>query len=319
MKKLNLNFKQIFKLFFIALLLGCSSLQAQQDAQFTQYMYNTLSINPAYAGQRNVLSVLAMHRAQWVGLTGAPVTTTINAHTPLGRSLGGGISVLHDEIGEGTSKETMIDLMASYTIETSYYGKLSFGLKFGGHFLNVDFTKLPGYENEPNNLVNIDNKFSPNLGAGIYYSTDVFYAGLSIPSFLETKHFDGAGENQASYLATERMHAYLMLGYVFQMNDNLKLKPSTLVKAVRGAPLQLDVSLNALMYERFTLGAAYRWDAAWSALLGFQISDQFMVGLAYDRETTELGNTNFNDGSFEVFLRYEFFKKTGGMKSPRFF
>ncbi|MCV6629209.1 MAG: type IX secretion system membrane protein PorP/SprF [Flavobacteriaceae bacterium] len=318
MKNIKLYLNKAIGLLTLFTCFVVGRVEAQQDAQFTQYMYNTLTFNPAYAGQRTVTSALVMYRSQWVGLEGNPVSLTANIHSPLGRQLGGGLSILHDEIGDGTAQETNFDAMASYTIETSYYGKLSFGIRFGGHLLNVDFTKLPGAEIEPN-LPQIDKKFSPNIGAGIYYSTDVFYAGLSIPSFLETKHFDGSGENNSSYLATERMHAYLMLGYVFPLNDNFKLKPATLVKAVRGAPLQVDLSLNTLIYERFVLGGAYRWDAAWSALLGFQISDQLMLGMAYDRDTSSLSTLTANSGSFEFFLRYEFFKRDGIMKSPRFF
>ena len=297
---------------------GIQSISAQQDAQYTQYMYNTIAINPAYAGSRGVFSIGALHRSQWVGLDGAPVTQTLNFHTPVSNRVGIGLSIVNDEIGNGTNQDTYFDAAFSYTIPTSETGKLSFGLKAGGHFLNVDFAKLRNYGAE-SNLPNIDHKFSPNFGAGVYYHTQQFYAGLSVPNFLQTEHFDNSGSNSSSFLAEERMNFYFITGYVFDLNPNLKFKPAALVKGVKGAPLQLDASANFLINDKFSLGAAYRWDAAVSLLAGFQISDQFMLGLAYDRETTDLGATRFNDGSFEVFLRYEFLTRYKKVLTPRFF
>lgn len=291
---------------------------AQQDAQYTQYMYNTISVNPAYAGSRGVFSIVALHRSQWLGLDGAPTTQTLNFHTPVSKKVGLGLSVVNDEIGNGTNQDTYIDAAFSYTIKTSDEGKLSFGLKAGGHLLNIDFTKLRNYGAE-SNLPNIDNKFSPNFGAGIYYHTDQFYAGLSVPNFLQTEHFAGSNTNSSSFLAEERMNFYFITGYVFELNPRLKFKPAALVKAVKGAPLQLDLSANFLFAEKFSLGAAYRWDAAVSALFGFQMSEQLMLGLAYDREVTDLGATRFNDGSFEIFLRYEFLNRYKRVITPRFF
>ncbi|MBU2945542.1 PorP/SprF family type IX secretion system membrane protein [Zobellia uliginosa] len=303
---------------FLSLFAGLVSVYAQQDAQYTQYMYNTISVNPAYAGSRGVFSIAALHRSQWVGLDGAPTTQTLNFHTPVSNRIGLGLSIVNDEIGNGTNQDTYVDAAFSYTVKTSDEGKLSFGLKAGGHLLNVDFTKLRNYGAE-SNLPNIDNKFSPNIGAGVYYHTDHFYAGLSVPNFLQTEHFDNSNTNASSFLAEERMNFYFITGYVFDVNDRLKFKPAGLVKAVRGAPLQIDLSANFLLNDKFSLGAAYRWDAAVSALFGFQITDQFMVGLAYDRETTDLGATRFNDGSFEIFLRYEFLNRYKRVITPRFF
>lgn len=115
------------------------------------------------------------------------------------------------------------------------------------------------------------------------------------------------------------MNFYLITGYVFDLNPSLKFKPAALLKAVSGAPLQIDVSANFMFNEKFTIGADYRWDAAFSSLFGFQITDKFRLGLAYDREVTELGNSSFNDGSFEVLLRYELWSKYKNIIAPRFF
>ncbi|MBM1105826.1 type IX secretion system membrane protein PorP/SprF [Aurantibacter crassamenti] len=299
------------------IVLSLWGLKAQQDAQYTQYMYNTMAVNPAYAGSRGVLGITALHRSQWVGLDGAPTTQTLNISSPVGRGVGLGLSIVNDEIGNGTNQDTYFDGVVSYTINTSDTGKLSFGVKAGGHLLNLDFNKLRNYNNEVVSIgaSNIDKKFSPNFGAGVYYHTEQFYAGLSVPNFLQTKHFD----NASATIAQERMNFYFITGYVFDLNQNLKFKPAALIKAVSGAPLQVDLSANFLLNDKFNLGLAYRWDAAVSAMFGFQVSDQFLIGLAYDKETTELGNTAFNDGSFEVLLRYEFKSRYRRVIAPRFF
>lgn len=231
---------------------------AQQDAQYTQYMFNTMSVNPAYAGSRGQLSVAALYRSQWVGLDGAPETWTLNLHSPVRNSrIGYGISVVNDKIGEGTVEETYLDAMVSYTIDVSLKGKLSFGLKVGGNFLNLDFDQLrqrPGFE-EATNTDNIENKFSPNFGLGMYYHTDRFYLGLSAPNLLETEHFDTSSSdaNDIDFLSQDRINFYLITGYVFDLNDNLKFKPALLTKVVGGAPLQVDVSTSFLFSEKFSL------------------------------------------------------------------
>lgn len=298
------------------------SLSAQQDAQYTQYMFNTMSVNPAYAGSRGQFSAAALYRSQWVGLDGAPESFTLNLHSPIRNSrLGYGISLVNDNIGDGVVSETYFDGVISYTIDVSLEGKLSFGLKAGGNFLSLDFNGLRNFDAEPVDVNNIENRFSPNFGLGIYYHTDRFYAGLSAPNVLQTEHFDNSrtDANSVQFLSQERINFYLITGYVFDLGGNLKFKPALLTKVVGGAPLQVDASASFLFNDRFSFGAAYRWDAAVSGLVGFQITDQLMLGLAYDRETTALGGTQFNDGSFEIFLRFELLKSFRKLVSPRFF
>ena len=289
---------------FIVTLFLSGLVTAQQDAQYTQYMLNTMVINPAFSGSRGVSSMGILYRSQWIGLDGAPTTQTLNFSTPVTERVGVGFSIVNDEIGNGTSQETYFDASFSYTLPISETSNLALGLKAGGHLLNLDFSKLINFGAETN-LPNIDQKFSPNFGVGIYYYTENYFAGLSVPNILETTHFDNASQS-SSYLATERMNFYLVSGYVFDLNRNLKFKPAILLKAVNGAPLQTDVSASFLFNDKFSLGAAYRWDAAVSALFGFQISNKLMIGMAYDVETSALGSTVFNDGSLEVFLRYDF-------------
>ena len=305
------------------MLLGFQSqeLFAQQDAQYTQYMYNTLSINPAYAGSRGGLSILGLHRSQWVGLDGAPRTQTFSIHSPIGDSerVGLGLNIVNDEIF--ITNETYVDGSFSYTIPTSAEGKLSFGLKAGIHLLDVNYNEASQFQGgDPLTSNNIDNRFSPQVGVGLWYSTDKFYAGVSAPNLLETDHFDGSQNSNnpnATFLARERINYYLTTGYVFDITPDFKFKPAGLAKWVAGAPLQVDITANALLYDKLTLGLAYRWSAALSALAGFQISDSLMIGLAYDRETTEL--QQYNDGSYEVFLRFELFNNPKRLISPRFF
>jgi len=318
---MNLRKNLVF-IAFLAFISTIGTVSAQQDAQYTQYMFNTLSVNPAYAGSRGQLSAAALYRSQWVGLEGAPETFTLNLHSPIRNSkLGYGISVVQDNIGNGVVSETYLDAVISYTIDVSLEGKLSFGLKAGGNLLDLDFNSLRNFDVEPVNVDNIENRFSPNVGLGLYYHTNKFYAGLSAPNLLQTEHFDNsrALANDVQFLSRERINFYMITGYVFDLGGNLKFKPALLTKVVGGAPLQVDVSANFLFNDKFSLGGAYRWDAAVSGLVGFQISDQLMLGLAYDRETTQLGGAQFNDGSFEVFLRFELVKSFQRLVSPRFF
>lgn len=315
--KLKVKDRVIRKWFLgITMLLSVFSF-AQQDAQYTQYMYNTVSINPAYAGSRGHMSLAGLYRAQWVGLDGAPETQTFNIHTPIGyKGLGLGLSFVNDVIGP--TSETFVDLDISYTIELDFDKKLSFGLKPSINLLDIQFSELnqdTGQGTDPTLQQNIDNRFTPNVGAGVYYHTDKFYAGLSVPRLLETSHF----EESSLSTAKEQMNFYLISGYVFELNPFLKFKPAILTKVTQGAPLQLDVSANFMLDEKFIAGIAYRWDAAFSGMIGFNISDEFLIGLAYDREITDLGATSFNDGSFEIILRYDFMRSIGNLKSPRFF
>lgn len=284
---------------------------AQQDAQYTQYMYNTININPAYAGSRGAMSIFAMHRTQWVGLDGAPVTNVASINTPLNNNnLGLGISFINDRIGP--TNENTISADFSYTIPMSETLKLSFGIKATANLFNLDITKLNPSQADPS-IQNIDNEFSPNIGAGLYLHSDKGYVGISIPNFIESDRYD---DNEVA-IFKEKINYYLIGGYVFDINSTIKFKPAVLTKMVIGAPLQVDVSGNFMFSEKFVVGVAYRWSAALSAMVGFQVSDGMYIGYGYDRETTRLNN--YNSGSHEIFLRYEIFKNNGKIITPRFF
>ena len=291
---------------------------AQQDAQYTQYMYNTININPAYAGSRGCLSIFGLHRTQWVGLDGAPVTNTVSVNTPIdGTNIGLGLSFINDRIGPSDENNVAGDF--SYTIPTSENYKLSFGAKVSLNFLNVDFNKVNPYDKSDSRLVNnVDNKFSPNIGAGLYLHSDNTYVGVSVPNILETRHFDRSSlTSSTNFSAKERMNLYVIAGHVFDLNEDIKFKPAALAKVVTGAPLQVDVTANFMFNEKFVVGLAYRWSAALSALVGFQATDSWYIGYGYDLETTKLAG--YNSGSHEIFLRYELFNKYDKIVSPRFF
>ena len=289
--------------------------QSQQDAQYTQYMYNTVTVNPAYAGSRDAFRVIGLHRSQWYGLKGAPTTQTLSLDTPINslKGIGLGLSIINEKIGP--SSETYFNIDISYSIPVSEYGKLNFGLKAVGNLLSVDFTKLDlSNSGDPNFNNNINNKFTPNFGFGLYYHTEKFYVGYSIPNLLETNHF----KSNLS-VGQERINHYLISGYVFNLSEDLMFKPALLTKLVLGTPLQIDLSANFRLYEKFNFGVSYRWSSALSDLIGLQATDSIMIGFSYDRETTELGNLEFNNGSYELLLRYEIKNRNIRRSIPRFF
>lgn len=285
---------------------------AQQDAQFTQYMYNTINVNPAYAGSRGAMSIFALHRSQWVGLDGAPTTNAVSINTPFNSSrMGLGVSIINDKIGPTTENNISTDL--SYTVPTSETMKLSFGVKASVNLFDLNASRLnPDQPNDPK-LYGYNNTISPNIGAGIYLHSDKAYVGLSIPNFIESNRYD----DNDTKVYKEKMNYYLIAGYVMDLSYNLKFKPALLTKMVQGAPLQVDISGNFLFNDKFTFGLAYRWSASASAMAGFQVSDALFIGYGYDLETTKLDN--YNSGSHEVFLRYEIFKNNNKITTPRFF
>ena len=294
----------------------------QQDPQYTQYMYNTQIINPAYAGSREVLSFGVLGRTQWVNLDGSPQTGTFTMNFPTGlyRNMGLGLSIVHDQIGPATESNAVVDY--SYSINMAPYSisKLSFGLKAGVDLLDVDYSRLNLSDpNDPLFQNNVDQRLNLQVGAGIYFRTEKFYAGVSVPNFLNSKHFDeGSLENtDVENIAVERLHYFYIMGYVFNLSPNLKFKPATLVKFVSGAPLQWDASANFLIYDKLTLGASYRWNASISGLVGFQISKSFFAGVAYDYQSTAI--EDYSNGSYEVFLRFDVFNRLDRVLTPRFF
>jgi type IX secretion system PorP/SprF family membrane protein len=303
----------------MALLLSCFmvEMQAQQDPQYTQYMYNMNIVNPAYAGSRGTLSIGLLGRTQWVGISDAPKTATLSIHAPVGKNLAAGFSAIADTYGPVNEQNIYADL--SYTITTSEEGRFAFGLKGGITLFDVGLLSdiippqtVPGVDR----LFQDDiNEIFPNFGAGVYYYTDKFYAGLSAPNLLETKHL----EKQSGTItrASEKMHYFFTSGYVFDLSETLKLKPSFMAKAVSGAPLSLDVTANMLFNDRLELGLNYRLDDSIGGLVNFGVTPDLRIGYAYDYTTSNLGN--FNSGTHEMFLLWDIDFSKKNLKSPRFF
>lgn len=305
-----MNKNLINTLAIIAVLMSTINVNGQQDPQYTQYMYNTMVINPAYAGSKGHGSFTLLGRTQWVGFEGAPETQTFSFHSPVGKNLGLGINLMNDEIGP--SEEIYFDANISYTLRTSYTGNLAFGFRFGGRTLNIDWSR--GNFQNPDVVFNqnINNRFLPTIGAGLYYYTEKFYLGVSVPNILRTDHYDDLIES----VAVERLHYFFIAGYVFDLSDNIKFKPTVLTKIVSGAPFSLDLSANFLFNERFTIGLAYRWEDSISGLINFQVSPRWKIGYAYDLTTSNF--RNYNSGTHEVFLTYDILPSLR-FKSPRFF
>ena len=304
--------------FIIILCLFSIDVHAQQQCQFTEYMYNTVVINPAYAGSRNYLTAFGLHRSQWIGLEGAPISNYFSVNAPISdSSIGLGLGILREQIGP--SNQTDLSTSFSYTIRPNETYKLSFGISGHLNFLYVDYSKLNIHDaGDPDLESNLDSKFSPNLGGGIYLHSEKMYLGFSIPTLLETKYFSGnTNTTTATAIIKERTHYYFTTGYVFNISDNLKFKPALLTKIISGVPTQVDFSGNFLIYEKVVLGAAYRWQATFSGLAGFQISDSWFVGYAYDLEKTRLAN--YSNGSHEIFLRFELRNSGNRVVAPRFF
>lgn len=285
----------------------------QQDPQYTQYQYNPMTVNPGYTGSRGHLTILSLYRSQWVGLEGSPKTITFSLDSPIGLFDGAGLSIIRDEWGPAS--ETYLDANYAHQLVLNRKGdRLSLGLKAGVRFFSIDFSKgLRRDDDDAQFNENINGKLLPTAGVGAFYFTEKAYLGLSVPNLFPSEHYDREIERKSD----ERMHFNLIGGYVFDLNTDLKFKPSFLVKQVTGAPLSVDVSANFLLYETLNLGVNYRWNDSVAGILGFQLSPQFNIGYAYDYTTGEL--TNYNTGSHEIFLRYQWISRDRKLKSPRFF
>lgn len=294
---------------------------AQQDPQFTQYMYNMSIVNPAYAtADESMLNIGALYRTQWVGLEGAPRTGSFFAHTPINEKIEIGISFTNDNLGDVVDENNIYADFA-YVLPVGEESKLSLGLKAGLTFFNVDFN---GFNLQSGNQAtdvafneNISKTY-PNLGIGAFYFTDEYYLGLSAPNMLTTKHLES--ENGVKTTGVQDIHYFFTGGYVFNINDDLKFKPAFMAKAVKGSPLALDITANVLINKRLEAGIGYRLDDAVSGLVNFKITPELKIGYAYDYTTTNLGD--FNSGSHEVFILFDidlFGLKGGYDRSPRFF
>jgi len=291
---------------------------AQQDAMFTHYMYNTLAVNPAYAGSRDALTITGLHRSQWVGFDGAPITQTLTAHTPIiNENVGLGLSVINDKIGPINTTSLYADF--SYRIKINKKSHLAFGLKGGMNMVNNNLTSLNiDDKNDLAFIQNVQSKLLPNFGFGMYYYSDKFYAGVSIPKLLEN-NFANNTTSGTTNLSSEKRHYFLIAGTVFNINEGIKFKPTTFIKVTNGAPIEGDVTASFIFNDKFWLGGMFRTGDALGILAGINITNQLGLGYSFD---WSYANTTmvYNGGSHEIMLRYDFIYKTDEkIRSPRYF
>ncbi len=298
-------------LFIFAGLYG-EKANAQQDPQYTQYQYNLSVINPAYAGSKEHLNIGVLYRNQWTGFDGAPTTANLFGHLPVGKNVGIGLSAVTDEIGPLTETNVYGDF--SYTLRfNDNKHKLAFGLKAGATFHNVGLVGLTLQDFEDPAFSANSSEVLPNFGTGIFFYSDNYYVSLSIPNFLQGAFLDVNGIE----FGEEVSHYFLSGGYVFDITETFKLKPSVLVKTSFDAPISYDVNLNARFFDRFEIGASYRLDDSFSGLVNVQVTPWMWAGFAYDRVTSEIQAVA--DSSFEGFLIFDIFPGSKPLRSPRFF
>jgi len=294
---------------------------AQQDPQFTQYMYNMSVINPAYAtDEQDKINLGGLYRAQWVGSVGGPETGTFFVHTPLSKKIEMGLSVINDRIGDVVN-ETNLFVDFAYVVHFSK-SKLSFGLKGGLTFFDTDFNNFQLVDAAPDPAFadNISRVF-PNIGTGVFYFSDKYYIGLSAPNLLQTNHLERTDGIYTT--GSEETHYFFTGGYVFNLSEKLKFKPAFMAKTASGSPLSVDVTANFLINDVFEIGGAYRLDDSFSGMVNFRVFNNMRIGYAYDHTVSNLGS--FNSGSHEFILLFDIYKKKkkpkiyGYDKSPRFF
>jgi len=298
--------------FVIGVVTYCAN--AQQTPQFTQYMYNTISINPAYAGSREALTIVGLHRSQWVGMDGGPVTQTLSIHTPLrNERIGIGFSFINDQLGDERNNYAYLDF--AYTVNLSEQTKLAFGPKVGFSYYTLDESLLtdPEVANDPYFLDKY-NRWTPNVGFGLYLHQPRWYVGFSSPRLIENDY-----TKNGFYRALEQSHFYGIAGYVFDINNSgsIKMKPTALVKLTKGAPASYDATLSFLFNEKLWVGGSYRFDDSAGALVSFQISEQLQIGYAYDYPMSDL--KPYTSGSHEIMLMFDFKFNKSKYKSPRYF
>ncbi|MEM7163529.1 MAG: type IX secretion system membrane protein PorP/SprF [Bacteroidota bacterium] len=309
------------RVIYIALMiLAGNSLFAQQEVMVSQYMFNGLFLNPAYAGSHDYAEATALYRNQWVNFDGAPVTQVIGYDTPIMNRQGGlGFTVVNDDIGDTHTFEVFANAAYHMNLDAEGKNRLAMGLKLGvTHYSsNYDLSRIvdsgdPVFEN------NIDGQLIPKFGGGIYYYNDISYVGLSLPTF-----FVGDNSIIEAYdsLSVENgyfeTHYFLNGGVVFKLNNDLAMKPNLLFKYHPAAPLEVDINCNFLLKEVLWLGASYRTGDALTALVEYNFTPKFRAGFAYDFTLTDIAN--YSNGSYEVMLGYQFGENIVKAKSPRYF
>lgn len=314
-QKYILQFKWIYSI--VAFLLVSISANAQIEPMFTQYMFNETFINPAYVGSHEYLSATLLYRDQWVGIEGSPKTQTLSVHAPVNdRKIGLGLSFMKESIG--VSDKIVVNGSFAYRILMPT-GTLAFGVQAG--FVNdqENLTSLHTNVSGDNQFSsNVKKYFLPNAGFGVYYKTDRYYAGFSIPRLLENKFNIANSEVVTHNIGNFKIwHYYLAAGYVFDLNSNLKFKPSAMLKALVNAPMEIDLNADVLINDLIWAGLGYRTGDAVSALVGIQLNKNLKIHYSYDYTLTAL--QTFNNGSHEFSIIYDVSLNKDKIVSPRFF
>ena len=308
------NLLKLIAILTMAVSLHSSQLRAQTEPMYSQYMFNMLNINPAYAGSRSVPGMTSLFRKQWVGIPGAPQTSSISLDMPLNEDKAGlAIQLLDDRLG--VERTTGAQLNYAYRIKVSEKGILAMGLRVGLLNYRANYSEVNTLApNDPAFYQNVSG-FLPAAGAGFYYMTDQFYAGVSVPSLLQTK----LNAQQQADVASKvnNLHFFATMGGVFKISDDLKLKPSVLMKTVSGAPIEFDFNSNLWLQDKIAFGLSYRTGDAIVGMVEWQLNDQLRFGYDYDYTISKLNP--YNQGTHEIMLRYEFGSSRTSYISPRYF
>jgi type IX secretion system PorP/SprF family membrane protein len=301
----------------LLILLGITDVYAQQEAMFTHYMDNTLAVNPAYAGSRDALTVTALDRSQWIGFPGAPETQTLTMHSPIytdGVNLG--LSFISDRIGPVNNTSVFVDY--AYRIKITPESKLAFGLKLGFNAYSFNTSDLNPTDPTDISISQIQNTIAPNIGFGVYYSRERFYAGISTPKLFENDYFYSESKNSSS-IAIEKRNYYLIVGGLIPISSDVAFKPTSLVKVTQGAPIEGDFTASFVFDTKYSMGLMYRTGDALGALIGFDVTDQLNVGYSFDWSFTN-STEKYNYGTHEIMLRYDFiYNENKKIRSPRYF
>nr|WP_315166346.1 type IX secretion system membrane protein PorP/SprF [uncultured Flavobacterium sp.] len=303
------------KIFLTSLLvfICCSGIKAQQNPHYTQYMYNMNLVNPAYAGSKESISFGLLYRKQWVNIEDAPTSFTFSGHSPVGDNVGIGLSLLSDKIGPVTEQNVFGDF--SYTLKLGATQRLAFGVKTGVSFHKVGLRDIQSSLPDPTDgIFGTDiNDTSFNFGTGVFYYTDKYYVSFSLPNLIKTAHLDYNGREYG----TDVSHYFLTAGYIFDINSDLKFKPSFMLKSAFKVSPSLDASANFLYKEKFEIGATYRLGDSFGGMINFAIAPELRIGYAYDHVVSDLRYSS--PSSHEFILLYDLFSAKKVSRSPRFF
>jgi len=306
--------KKLFYSMIFVLLVG--SLYAQNDPHYSMFMFNKLAINPAYAGSKDALTFIGHYRNQWQGIDGAPKTFTFAAHTPLFKKrVGAGLSVVSDKIG--IYNITYFDMSYSYRIKVTDEATLSIGIQGQLDYTRVDWNKLDPLDAGDGMIqVNPTSKLNPNFGLGVYYSHPKYYLGASAPRVLKTSIYDTQDASAIVSVNSLRSY-YLMGGLITRLNKNVKFQPGVLVTKNDNAPFEFDLNASFVFMDALWIGASYRLQDSFDAIVQYQFSKQLKAALAVDMTLSEL--RHYSPGSFEVMLEYIFLYDGARYNNIRYF